>query len=171
MQAKVDDWKEFYYCQHLGLKHKENAIQQAKLRAQTPLKTSEATEPPIDDESYTKDGGYIAALVDSEIYTRWLAWIEGQIPLISSECAVDDATENIGRTTPSRMITPDPDLRGKRLLREIRGSTVPKSGPRRSARMLKISKLSDPKRPLRRSVRIAQKQSSGKDGPSSRSAQ
>lgn len=139
------------------------------------------------------DGWYNAATVDLEKYVGWLAWIEGQISLVSTECA-GKITTSFGRTTPKmkpRRLRSSP----KNVSREVRPSLQSILAPRRSARVSKTFKLrltsvhstiltrssrkrlnqdltelgqkvSGIKQPLRRSIRIAQRQSWGKDGSS-----
>ena len=161
MQTKLEEWKEFYFHQHQTLEQKEKRVEEAERQARISLKAFEVTESCFQDGMHTEDGWYIAAIVDLETYTAWLAWIEGQIPLISSKCV----PENIDGATPSRTTTPDLNLRTKKLRREIRRSE-PKSGSRRSARISKIVQMSSVfNQPLRRSVRIAQRQFSGKGRP------
>lgn len=92
-----------------------------------------------------------------------LAWIEGQIPLVSSECAEHGISENISRATPK----PRKPLKNATRNCLSAQSTL---GLRRSARITNTSKFRDPrqkasvsKQLLRRSVCIAQRRSCGED--------
>ena len=139
MQTKLDEWKEFYFHQHQRLEQKEKEVKE--IQAQTSLKSLDTADGYCESGLHARDGWYTAATVDLEIYTSWLAWIEGQLSLISSECAVVGVANQVSRTNPSHSTTRHKpsrsQQRSKTRIMKVPPPAKPKLGPRHGARVPK----------------------------------
>lgn len=90
MQTKVDEWKEFFFCQHQMRGPKELEILKVRKQARSLLDELEATGIGRSlilstDAVYAGKRWVDMAMNDLKKWDTWLAWIAQQLPIITSE--------------------------------------------------------------------------------------
>ncbi len=90
MQTKVDEWKEFFFCQHQMRGPKELEILKARKQARSLLDELEATGTGRSlilstDAVYAGKRWVDMAMNDLKKWDKWLAWIAQQLPIITLE--------------------------------------------------------------------------------------
>jgi len=90
MQTKVDEWKEFFFCQHQMRGPKALDILKARKQARSLLDELEATAlggslTAFTDAMYSGKRWVDMAMNDLEKWDQWLEWITRQLPIITLE--------------------------------------------------------------------------------------